>query len=630
MPRSWLPAQLAEPAGENTPALNLTVAQPNGIANVSLVAATALLTVNNVGVPNQNITFSTVGNTGGAVVQTNATGYAVANANFTLPGFYNVSATFPGNTTTTPTLNGAVAFAGLTVAQASITFTNNTPIAANTQHTFTFNALLELDSLQTILGATLVFNFGDGTSATATTGTNGIATVTHKYATAGTYNSNVTYAGTLSFNNSGSVYPVLPSAGNFAATTVSTTVPTIFSPNSVTLVPSPRASPTIVPPYYLVGDALNAYATLTVAATGAAAPGVTVLFTDISGALIGTKVTNASGTATQPFTFTLPGNYTIVANVSQADTTQYGLATTNTQTYVLDQTQITLTATQATTGASTVSVTGTLSAALTTVGAGGTILVNWGDGTIDAATTSASGSFSDSYTYPATGTYTVNVTFQGSPTTLPSTSPGAAGIFGDYLLPTSTTAQVTVTGGTPTPSPTPSPTGTGTPTPTPSPSPTGSFTPTPTPTVSPGQAVNVAVYADPASQSPPQCGSNQHAQTFRGQLMPQFGVQNNASFPLGTCTFQLYNPKTSVGYNLGTVTVWPPTHPNQYLQMYSLCQVQVNLAIPAGEYNVQVIYHSTNGYADSWGKLYPFYVNELCQLQDKIEKHLATDPHLAG
>ena len=32
------------------------------------------------------------------------------------------------------------------------------------------------------------------------------------------------------------------------------------------------------------------------------------------------------------------------------------------------------------------------------------------------------------------------------------------------------------------------------------------------------QAVNVAVYADPASQSPPQCGSNQHAQSFRGQV----------------------------------------------------------------------------------------------------------------
>ena len=29
-------------------------------------------------------------------------------------------------------------------------------------------------------------------------------------------------------------------------------------------------------------------------------------------------MTNSSGVATQPFTFTLPGNYTVVANVSQA------------------------------------------------------------------------------------------------------------------------------------------------------------------------------------------------------------------------------------------------------------------------------------------------------------------------
>ncbi len=61
-------------------------------------------------------------------------------------------------------------------------FTNNTPTAANTQHTFTFNALLELDSTQTISGATLTFNFGDGTTATATTSSTGIATVTHQCA----------------------------------------------------------------------------------------------------------------------------------------------------------------------------------------------------------------------------------------------------------------------------------------------------------------------------------------------------------------------------------------------------------------------------------------------------------------
>ena len=101
-----------------------------------------------------------------------------------------------------------------------------------------------------------------------------------RFAAAGTYNGNVTYAGTQSFNNSGNVYPVLPSAGAFAATNVSRAVPTTFTPNSVVLQPAPRTSPTIVPNYYLVGDSLNAYATLTVAATGQPAPGVVVLFTD--------------------------------------------------------------------------------------------------------------------------------------------------------------------------------------------------------------------------------------------------------------------------------------------------------------------------------------------------------------
>ena len=43
---------------------------------------------------------------------TNATGYAVANANFTVPGFFNVSATYNGNTTNTPPLNSAAAYAG--------------------------------------------------------------------------------------------------------------------------------------------------------------------------------------------------------------------------------------------------------------------------------------------------------------------------------------------------------------------------------------------------------------------------------------------------------------------------------------------------------------------------------------
>ena len=51
-------------AGQTVPALNLTATQPNGVTNVSLVTATALLTVNNVGVAGQNITFSTVGNVG--------------------------------------------------------------------------------------------------------------------------------------------------------------------------------------------------------------------------------------------------------------------------------------------------------------------------------------------------------------------------------------------------------------------------------------------------------------------------------------------------------------------------------------------------------------------------------------
>lgn len=60
-------------AAQTTPALNLTVAQPNGIANVSLVTATALLTVNSVGVANQNIVFSTVGNTGALSTQSGHT-----------------------------------------------------------------------------------------------------------------------------------------------------------------------------------------------------------------------------------------------------------------------------------------------------------------------------------------------------------------------------------------------------------------------------------------------------------------------------------------------------------------------------------------------------------------------------
>ena len=47
-----------------TPNLTLTVAQPQGIANVSLVTATGFLNNAGVGIAGQNITFSTVGNTG--------------------------------------------------------------------------------------------------------------------------------------------------------------------------------------------------------------------------------------------------------------------------------------------------------------------------------------------------------------------------------------------------------------------------------------------------------------------------------------------------------------------------------------------------------------------------------------
>jgi len=63
-----------------------------------------------------------------------------------------------------------------------------------------------------------------------------------------------------------------------------------------------------------------------------------------TGAIIGTATTNSSGVATQPFAFTLPGNYTLVANVSQADSTQYGLSTASVSpVFVLDQTSMTLT-----------------------------------------------------------------------------------------------------------------------------------------------------------------------------------------------------------------------------------------------------------------------------------------------
>ena len=47
-----------------TPNLTLSTVQPQGIANVSLVTATAFLNNAGVGIAGQNITFSTVGNTG--------------------------------------------------------------------------------------------------------------------------------------------------------------------------------------------------------------------------------------------------------------------------------------------------------------------------------------------------------------------------------------------------------------------------------------------------------------------------------------------------------------------------------------------------------------------------------------
>jgi len=49
-----------------TPSMNITVSQPQGIANVSLVTATAALfnPITGLGIPGQNITFGTVGATG--------------------------------------------------------------------------------------------------------------------------------------------------------------------------------------------------------------------------------------------------------------------------------------------------------------------------------------------------------------------------------------------------------------------------------------------------------------------------------------------------------------------------------------------------------------------------------------
>ncbi|KAK9839697.1 hypothetical protein WJX81_006899 [Elliptochloris bilobata] len=599
---------LPRAAAQTAPTLTLQTTQPSGNTNTSLVLATALLTSAGNPVANQPIVFGTVGTTGNSTVLTNATGFASAAANFTTPGAFNASAMYAGNASLG--LSGAVAFSPVAVFEATNMAATVLPTNANTDHTFTFRASLTLLSTMVVGGNPVTFAFGDAASATVLTSANGVAIATHEYATVGTYTVNVTFPGNTSYSQPGSAFPIAPSFFAGTINVSSTAVPT-----AITLALRPPASRTTpsVPPHYLVGDTLTAVATLTVAATGAPAPGVLITFTDGTGAIIGTATTNSTGVAAQPFAFTLPGNYTIVSNVSQADGTQYGLASASIpQVLVLDQTTLSLSQPPVC-GNLCERYQGNLAGALTTIPDGAVITLNFGDAANSTAvvTTQLGGAFTADFTYPSPGTYIASASFLGSPTTITS-GPGSSGVPGAYLLPANAAISVTI--------------GTSTPTPTGPPGPPPPPTPLPSPP-SPGAGpVAVNLTAIPASQKPPSCTTVQAAQTFRATIAPRGGLQQGYAAsgalppPLGVCQFVLYDDK-GAGVDLGTVNVWPPTQQAQLAQQASLCMLQLAQQIPPGSYSVQVLYQSSNGYDNGRTAVHGLDVSQLCQLhvQEKLQ-----------
>jgi hypothetical protein len=68
------------------------------------------------------------------------------------------------------------------VAENTVLSASVLPTSANTDHTFAFTALLQLDSTMLAGGQAINFDFGDGTSQTAVTSDNGVALAAHQCA----------------------------------------------------------------------------------------------------------------------------------------------------------------------------------------------------------------------------------------------------------------------------------------------------------------------------------------------------------------------------------------------------------------------------------------------------------------
>lgn len=68
------------------------------------------------------------------------------------------------------------------MSEATVLTASVLPTTANTDHTFTFRATLSLDSTMLAGGQAVTASYGDGSSDSGTTSTNGIAIFAHKCA----------------------------------------------------------------------------------------------------------------------------------------------------------------------------------------------------------------------------------------------------------------------------------------------------------------------------------------------------------------------------------------------------------------------------------------------------------------
>jgi hypothetical protein len=339
------------------------------------------------------------GSTTTASTTTNASGLATAVATATMKGLYTVAASYAGSAAlaaTTSSTATITVYQRTSLALGSVTGTAGTSLAVNA-------TLTTLPGGAPIVGETVTFSFAGVVPAqTATTDTNGVATVNVTFPSVGTFNMTATFGDAANFftDGSGSTSPVIATvaAGTATIASAATTLSNLVAPTAANVGGALTVSTTLARTSAPAGALTGQSVTFTLTAPGG---GTTVL----------TSVTDVTGAASVSFTPSVKGVHTVSATFAGTG----GLTTASSNADSISVYQRTSLALGSVTGTAGTSL--AVSATLTTLPGGASIggeavTFNFG-GVVPAqtATTDTNGVATVTVNFPNAGTFATTATF---------------------------------------------------------------------------------------------------------------------------------------------------------------------------------------------------------------------------